>query len=47
MSKILFVEFFFNALNSISLAIYFCYNCTIFNKIYYIDNNFEKYIKYI
>jgi len=34
-------------LNSISLAIRFCCNCTISNKIYCIDNDSKKYIKYV
>jgi len=37
--------FFLNALNLVSLAIYSCCNCTISNKIYCINNNFEKYIE--
>ncbi len=38
---------FFNALSSISLAMHFYCNCIISNKIYCINNNSKKYIKYI
>ncbi len=38
---------FLNALNSIFLAIRSCCNCTISNKVYCINNNFKKYIKYV
>ncbi len=38
---------FFNILNVVSFAICFCYNYTIFSKIYCINNNFKKYIKYM
>ena len=37
----------FDTLNLISLAIRSCCNCTMSSKIYYINNNFKKYIKYM
>jgi len=38
---------FFDTLSSIFLAICSCCNCIISSKIYCINNNFKKYIKYI
>jgi len=38
-------KFFFDTLDSIFLAMRFCCNCTISNKIYCINNNFEKCVK--
>ncbi len=38
---------FFDALDLVSLAIRSCYNCTISNKIYCINNSSKKCIKYM
>ncbi len=38
---------FFNALDLIFLTMRSCYNCTIFNKIYCVNNNSKKCVKYM
>ncbi len=40
-----FRNFFFDALNLISLAMRFCRNYTMSNKIYCVNNNFKKCVK--
>jgi len=38
---------FFDVLDFLCLAMRSCCNCTMSNKIYYVNNNFKKYIKYV
>jgi len=35
----------FDALDFVCLAMHFCRNCAISNKVYCVNNNFKKYIK--